>query len=99
MNVAPDRACEHTPLAEQHEVRERVAQGALSGAQKTPGLRDAKLLDGELGNLCGIANTRRADLDYFLRDDVGNRVVAINQAKRVQGPSVGRVQTLDFFGS
>ena len=60
---------------------------------------DAKLLDGELGNLCRIVNSRRADLDYFLRDDFGDRVVAINQAKRVQGLSVGRVQTLDFFRS
>ncbi|WP_247831310.1 hypothetical protein [Bradyrhizobium sp. 200] len=58
---------------------------------------DAKLLDGELGNLCRIANARCADLDGLLCDDFGDRVVTINQAKRAQGLSVGRVQTLNYF--
>jgi len=29
MNIALDQVCEHTPLGEQHEVRERVAQGII----------------------------------------------------------------------
>jgi hypothetical protein len=33
MNVALDRVCEHTPLGEQHEVRERVAQGIIRCAK------------------------------------------------------------------
>jgi hypothetical protein len=33
MNVALDRVCEHTPLGEQHEVRERVAQGVIRCAK------------------------------------------------------------------
>jgi hypothetical protein len=33
MNVALDRVCEHTPLGEQHEVRERVAQGIIRSAK------------------------------------------------------------------
>src|ERR1700747_408729 len=45
MNVALDRVCEHTPLGEQHEVRERVAQGiircAKSGRTTLRALREA----------------------------------------------------------
>jgi hypothetical protein len=33
MNVALDRVCEHTPLGEQHEVRERVAEGIIRCAK------------------------------------------------------------------
>ena len=33
MNVALDRVCEHTPLGEQPEVRERVAQGIIRCAK------------------------------------------------------------------
>jgi hypothetical protein len=33
MNVALDRVCEHTPLGEQHDVRERVAQGIVRCAK------------------------------------------------------------------
>ena len=33
MNVALDRVCEHTPLGEQHDVRERVAQGIIGCAK------------------------------------------------------------------
>ena len=29
MNVALHRVCEHAPLGEQHDVRERVAQGII----------------------------------------------------------------------
>jgi hypothetical protein len=33
MNVALDRVCQHTPLGEQHDVRERVAQGIIRCAK------------------------------------------------------------------
>jgi ribosomal protein L34E len=33
MNVALDRVCENTPRGEQHEVRERVAQGIIRCAK------------------------------------------------------------------
>jgi len=33
MNIALDRVCEHTPLGEQHEVRERVALGIIRSAK------------------------------------------------------------------
>jgi transposase len=33
MNVALDRVCEHTPLGDQHEVRERVAEGIIRCAK------------------------------------------------------------------
>ena len=35
MNVALDRVCEHTPLGEQHDVRERLAQGIIRCAKRT----------------------------------------------------------------
>jgi hypothetical protein len=43
------------------------------------------------------SRTPVAPISIILRDDFGDRVVAVNQAKRVQGLSVGRVKTLDFF--
>ena len=33
MNVALHRVCEHVPLGEQHDVRERVAQGIIRCAK------------------------------------------------------------------
>ena len=33
MNIALDQVCEHTPLGEQHEVRERVAQDIIRCAK------------------------------------------------------------------
>jgi hypothetical protein len=123
MNVALDRVCEHTPLGEQHEVRERVAQGIIRSAksrqdharsnQNNPReaavraldrrrFADAKQFDCSTASLEISAGSRTSVAPIsiiFLRDDFGHGVVAINQAKRVRGLSVGRVQALDFFRS
>ena len=60
-------------------------------------LPNAKLLDGDGGNLFWIANTRPADLNYLLGNGFSERVTAINQIKRAQGQLVGQVQALHIF--
>lgn len=47
MNAALDRVCEHTPLGEQHEVRERVAQGIIRCAKSGRTTLEALIEAGE----------------------------------------------------
>jgi hypothetical protein len=60
-------------------------------------LGETKLFDCGLGNLFGIADARRADLNDLAGDDVCHRIVAINEVQLAQGVGVGPVQPLDLF--
>lgn len=60
-------------------------------------LPEAKLIDRDPGNLLRVVRARHADLDHFTRDDVANRIVAINQVERFQGAHESPVESLDFL--
>jgi hypothetical protein len=57
----------------------------------------SKLLDRKLGNLRWIAITGLADLNDLFRNDLGQRVVAVNQMQGAQRPFIGVVQEPNLF--
>lgn len=57
---------------------------------------EAKLLDGDLGNLCRIANARSVDLDHFLRHDFGDRLRQLYYW-RTRGPRTAIKQGPEFW--
>ncbi|WP_324406433.1 hypothetical protein [Bradyrhizobium sp.] len=60
-------------------------------------LLQIKLLHCDLGDLRRIANTLGADLYDLPCDDLGERIVSVNEVQRAQSPLKCQVQIFDFI--
>ena len=71
---------------------ENGARSALLRIVRADPLGNAKLFDGEAGDLLWLVFACPVDFDDLARDDIANRIVfAINQPQRSQGERIGPV--------
>jgi len=69
----------------------------MKEAANRGGLWESEVFDDGLGDLCRIANAVQSKLDNFFGDDLGERVVAVNQMQVAQRALISQVQAPDLL--